>query len=610
MVKLQSINLRKYLLIAGIGLILIGFIIAPYDTFKTDIKPSEVSFSSRSDGIISEVTIVGSLYLPQNYNSSDSYPAVILVHGINDKAIRFHHLAVEFVRRGFIALSINLRGHGGSGGKCSLSAYEPLDIMGAADYLIDNYNLSNLGLVGHSLGGMSAIRAAHNDTRFNATVAMAPPISVDSLLSKVVSDIDALLQYAWVLSFDFDIADPYERYIRSPVFWINQTSPKNFFYILGGADTAATIPEALLCIENATGLASVAKNVTYGSFPYGNASLLRVYPGIVHEAEPTTPDIIVDTVLWMENAFNLTNGDLTTEDLVQWNLNTRWGLFILVGFLISIFPAISYISSSILRSNEIIRPKIGAQLKGRQKILSLGIYSGVFIGASIITVPLIELFRYSSWSVYNIAGVLVNILSVQGIFLGIGLLPIIYLEKRKYNASWIDFGLNKANTVRAALIGLAISAFLIVGYFVIPNLTTTYIYYPQFGIAYILLFLNYLIIAIIGEIYLRGLIQTKLFKAGTRIRNWFKISLIALIGGIIQGLAVFFILLPMENIVITYGGFSLSLALIGLVGGIALFTAIGILNSWIFYKTQHILPAAIVQAFLFSWFLATFMVPM
>ncbi|MHA1278186.1 MAG: alpha/beta hydrolase family protein [Candidatus Helarchaeota archaeon] len=603
--KISSLNFRKYLLLIGIGLIILGFIFAPYDSFKTDIRPQKVSFPSKYDG----VTITGDLYFPKNYSTGKSYPAVVLVHGINDKAKRHQHLAIEFVRRGFIALGINLRGHDGSDGICSLSAYEPWDIMGAADYL-STYNISNLGLVGHSLGGMSAIRAAHNDTRFNATVVMGPPISIDALLSRVVSDVDSLLQYAWMLSFKFDLSDPYERYIRAPVFWINQTSPKNFFYVLGGADTAATVPEALLCIQNATGLSSVTENVTYGVFASGNASRLRVYPGITHGAEPTTPEIIVDTVLWMENAFNITNGDLTTEDLIQWNLNSQWSILILSGFLISIFPSISYICTAFLKPNAIEKPKIGQNLKTKKIIISIGIYTGIFILASVITLPLIELFRYSSWSRYNVAGLLANVLSIQTLFLAIGLFIVLHFEKRKYNMSWVDFGLNKATTLRAALSGLAISAILIVGYFIIPYIPTTYLQYPRYWVAFLLLFLNYLIISIIGEIYLRGLIQTKLFKPSSRIKNWFRLILIALIGGIIQGIAVFFVLLPMENFTVTYGSFSLNLELIGLVGGTLIFTGIGLLNAWIFHKTQHILTAAIVQAFLLSWFLVTFMVPM
>ena len=110
--------------------------------------------------------------------------------------------------------------------------------------------------------------------------------------------------------------------------------------------------------------------------------------------------------------------------------------------------------------------------------------------------------------------------------------------------------------------------------------------------------------------YLRGMIQTKLFKQGSRIMSWLHLAIIALIGGIIQGVAVFVLLLPMANITITFGGLNASIQVIGLVGGIALFTVFGFLNSWIFNKTQHILPAAIVQAAVLGWFLVTFMVPL
>jgi hypothetical protein len=125
------------------------------------------------------------------------------------------------------------------------------------------------------------------------------------------------------------------------------------------------------------------------------------------------------------------------------------------------------------------------------------------------------------------------------------------------------------------------------------------------------LFFNFLLVSLFGELYLRGLIQTKLYKEGpSRVKNWFHLLLIAFLGGLIQGVAAFFLMLPTANYSVTFGGFSISIPLLALLGGIATFSVMGLLNSWIFMKTQHILPAAIVQAALISWFLAIFMVPL
>lgn len=364
MIKLRFINFRKCLLLIGVVLIIIGFFLAPYDQFKTDIKPEKVSFFSEND----HITIVGDLYLPKDFNPSQFYPAVILVHGINDGAERYRHMAVEFVRRNFTVLAINLRGHDGSGGICSLSAYEPWDIMGAADYLLSHYNISNLGLVGHSLGAMSAIRAAYNDSRFNATVLMGPPVSIDLVVSRFLTNIDFIYNYQWLLSLHVNLSDPYERYIRSPIYWVNQTRPKNLFYVLGGLDTAATPQEALLIIYNATGNTSAQVNLPYGRFEYHNRTLLKLYPNIDHGSEPTTPEIILDTVLWMENALlGAPQGNLTLADLIQWNQNPYWGTFITVGFLICILPGMSYISTSILNPTSIKKSNLAFSLKPRKK---------------------------------------------------------------------------------------------------------------------------------------------------------------------------------------------------------------------------------------------------
>ncbi len=603
MVSLNGLNFRKYLLFIGIVLIVIGIILAPYDQFKTEITSEKVSFSSRYDNL----TITGNLYLPENYNASQSYPAVVLVHGINDRAERYHHMAVEFVRRDFIALAINLRGHQDSQGICSLSAYEPWDIMGAADYLLTSFNITNLGLIGHSLGGMSSIRAAFNDSRYNATMVMGPPISVDILLARFLSDFTFIEEYAWLLSFDFNLSDPYEHYIRSPINWVNQSRPKNFFFALGDLDTAATPAEALLLIKNATGNNTAEVNVAYGDFANGNRTLLQMYSGIDHGSEPSTPEIIKDAVLWMENALNVTQGPLTVDDLIEWTRSPYWGNFITIGFFLSLFPAISYICGFLLKRDNIEDSKIN-EIESKKKLLSIAVYAGIFIGASVITLPLVNLLGYASWSPYNILGLLANILTIQGLFLAIGFVIIYYFEKRYYDATLIDVGLNKATTIRAAFIGIVASAFMIFGYFYLSSIPTGLFSFPRDWVAFLVIFLNFVLVSIIGEIYLRGLIQTKLFKQGSRLKNWFNILYIAIIGGVIQGVATFFIILPLGDIVISIGDFQISIWVIALGGGIAVFSAIGILNTWLYYKTRHVLPGAIVQSAIICWFLITFMV--
>ena len=248
------------------------------------------------------------------------------------------------------------------------------------------------------------------------------------------------------------------------------------------------------------------------------------------------------------------------------------------------------------------------KLEPKKKAFSLGIYTGIFIGSSTVTLPLITLLGYASWSPYNIAGLLANVLTIQCLFLAIGLIGIIYFEKRSYNASWIDFGLNKNTTLRAAVIGITISTFLIFGFFSLPNLPTGRFSFPRDWGGFFLIFLNYLLVSFVSELYLRGLIQTKLIKEESRLKNWINILCIALLGGLLQGISTFFVVLPAANYSITYAGFTFGIPLIGLVGGIVIFTVLGILNSWIFQKTQHVLPAAIVQAAMLSWFLISLMV--
>lgn len=104
--------------------------------------------------------------------------AVIFVHGKDAcKGYEFKtssfQLAEAFVERGFSVLMLDLRGHGESDfGRMTYGKYERRDVLGAVDWLMaQGYAHSSIGVLGASMGAVSAIGAAAEEEAIGALVA-------------------------------------------------------------------------------------------------------------------------------------------------------------------------------------------------------------------------------------------------------------------------------------------------------------------------------------------------------------------------------------------------------------------------------------------------------
>jgi len=83
---------------------------------------------------------------------ADSRPGILAVHGYINSRETQHGFAIEFARRGYVALALDQAGHGysdppafanGCGGPDGLAHLRSLDVV----------DKNNVGLEGHSMGG-------------------------------------------------------------------------------------------------------------------------------------------------------------------------------------------------------------------------------------------------------------------------------------------------------------------------------------------------------------------------------------------------------------------------------------------------------------------------
>lgn len=85
---------------------------------------------------------------------------IILLHGIRGYKEHFTPLSQDLNNRGYHTLSLDLRAHGESEGQyCTFGYYEKHDVQSAVDFLLNEKQLTHIGIWGQSLGGAIALQA-------------------------------------------------------------------------------------------------------------------------------------------------------------------------------------------------------------------------------------------------------------------------------------------------------------------------------------------------------------------------------------------------------------------------------------------------------------------
>ena len=163
--------------------------------FPLPYYTEEVKFANNMDS----VTLAGTLSLPVR---NGVYPAVILVSGSGpqnrDEELARHKpflvLSDYLTRHGIAVLRYDDRGFGESTGchECATTADFARDVYAAVEYLKNRgeIDINNIGLIGHSEGGMIAPKVAsiNSDVSFIVTLA-APGVSLKEIVLKQAESI-------------------------------------------------------------------------------------------------------------------------------------------------------------------------------------------------------------------------------------------------------------------------------------------------------------------------------------------------------------------------------------------------------------------------------------
>src|SRR3984957_15394546 len=121
------------------------------------------------------VRMEGDLFLPDSLKADERRPGIVLCHGFTGiRSVILGDYAKVFVEAGFVALTFDYRGFGGSEGtKWRLIPMEQIDdIRNAISFFetLPEVDPDRIGLWGTSFGGANAPYAATVDTRIKAVV--------------------------------------------------------------------------------------------------------------------------------------------------------------------------------------------------------------------------------------------------------------------------------------------------------------------------------------------------------------------------------------------------------------------------------------------------------
>lgn len=160
--------------------------------------PRVIQFTSEG------VTCEGDLYLPDGFDESGSYPALVIGHGFTVARTSLVEEGRLFAEAGFVCLAIDYRHFGTSGGEPRGRLWplqETEDFKSAIDWLEKQPGVdpTRIGIWGTSFGGGIVTHVAAHDIRVRACVAQAPIMDGDNWIRSLNRESDYLAVKKYLL---------------------------------------------------------------------------------------------------------------------------------------------------------------------------------------------------------------------------------------------------------------------------------------------------------------------------------------------------------------------------------------------------------------------------
>jgi predicted esterase len=305
--------------------------------------------------------LYANLYYPsKSLDFQDKSPLIIYCHGIGSKRDLDIRIPIEFTKRGFFVASLDYQGHGESSGK--VFNIDPITGIPAiaqdCSRLLDRLenlpvysliNSSQIGLIGHSLGGMVVLMNQALDFRFEVTVALAPLVNFRPPKYGFVYD-KVLIDYL-------------------PVNLLNDQNTRNLLIIMHTND------EILDFTDNAL----IAQELT-------NCRVIGVQGDLLGGGHQLFCDqVLTDSINWFENHFF---GSITINGIIHITFYLNYILiflnltliFIIIISLISVSGRIFFRKKHVSKDFEYLEENLLTTISNqRKRLLKIPIFIIVFL---------------------------------------------------------------------------------------------------------------------------------------------------------------------------------------------------------------------------------------
>ncbi|MDD5312134.1 MAG: alpha/beta fold hydrolase [Dehalococcoidia bacterium] len=181
-------------------------------TSNLEIQEKPIAFGSH--GLI----LTGMILLPAGASKHNRVPGVVFCHGYGNDQAAFDISARILAAEGIATLVFDFRGHGNSEGLLDGQMVE--DVVDAWNFLHDQPEIDHkrMGLIGHSMGAMSAIMAAGKLKKASMLVGLACPGEVHHAIASHPEHI----AYPWfrrLIEYIFRLCTHFNKDMKARVDW-------------------------------------------------------------------------------------------------------------------------------------------------------------------------------------------------------------------------------------------------------------------------------------------------------------------------------------------------------------------------------------------------------
>jgi len=408
-VEKKDLRFYKRMIILII-LLVISLSYLAYDRSISYTRYERIDFQS------SGATLYANLYFPsKSLEFQEERPLLIYCHGIGSQRDFDLRIPIEFSKRGFYVAALDYQGHGESGG--NILNIDPVtnkpalaqDCSNLLDKLetlpfYSSVNSSQIGLIGHSLGGFVVLMNQALDPRFNITVAWAPLVNFDPNHLQVIQP-------------------GYEQYI--PANLLNKTNTNNLLIIMHIDDEVIDYAEQAL----------VAQNLT-------DCEVIPITGPLIGGGHQLFSDVvIVESIKWFElNFFNSIsiNGPINITFFVNY-------IMLFITLILLVFIVLSLISYT---SKFIPYKKEGPPIEIVRKVTTLSkIKDKALTTKQILKIVFYTTIFLLNWEIFE------RVFGLLGIFLASLNITVIYftvkiiLYLRELRKDEVKFDLNQIITL-------------------------------------------------------------------------------------------------------------------------------------------------------------------